>query len=112
MTTVQNNSNDIQTSNPGGRTDITLAPTSDDKFAKSYTLTVTLLKNGIDKLYQVIDEEGKVISKRKSARDYVAATIDSGNYFGRVDLAARFVSDAYSKYHETHIIAYLAATTL
>lgn len=46
---------------------------------KNYKLTATTLKNGKTP-YQVIDETGKVISKRTSTRNYVACTID-GSYF-------------------------------
>lgn len=47
--------------------------------------TVTGRKNG-KYLYQVIDSDGKVISERRSNRDYVACTIHGNFYFGRIDL--------------------------
>lgn len=55
---------------------------------KNYKLTATTLKNG-KTLYQVIDETGKVISKRTSSRNYVACTIDGSYYFGRLDLIGK-----------------------
>lgn len=39
--------------------------------------------------YQVIDESGKIISERKSNREYVACTIDGELYFGRLDLIGK-----------------------
>lgn len=55
---------------------------------QNYKLTATTLKNG-KTLYQVIDETGKVISKRTSTRKYVACTIDGSFYFGRLDLIGK-----------------------
>lgn len=40
-------------------------------------------------LYEVKDSTGKVISKRTSARDYVACTINGQYYFGRIDLIGK-----------------------
>lgn len=40
--------------------------------------------------YQVIDTESKaIVSKRTSARDYVACTADGSFYFGRLDLIGK-----------------------
>ncbi len=39
--------------------------------------------------YQVIDENGNVISERKSNREYVACTINGECYFGRLDLIGK-----------------------
>lgn len=40
--------------------------------------------------YEIVDiETNKVVSSRKSNREYVAATFDGNNYFGRVELAQR-----------------------
>lgn len=39
--------------------------------------------------YTVTDEKGKVISKRSSARDYVACTANGEFYFGRLDLIGK-----------------------
>lgn len=55
---------------------------------QNYKLTATTLKNG-KTLYQVIDETGKVISKRTSTRKYVACTINGEFYFGRLDLIGK-----------------------
>lgn len=54
----------------------------------TYKLTATALKNG-KTLYQVINENGEVISKRTSTRKYVACTIDGSIYFGRLDLIGK-----------------------
>ncbi len=54
----------------------------------TYKLTATALKNG-KTLYQVINENGEVISKRTSTRKYVACTIDGEFYFGRLDLIGK-----------------------
>jgi len=53
-----------------------------------YTLTKTTLKNGKFH-YVVIDNNGNIISERKSNREYVACTIDGGFYFGRLDLIGK-----------------------
>lgn len=53
----------------------------------NYELKVTETKNKAGKYhYQVIDEAGNIISERKSNREYVACSINSGFYFGRLDL--------------------------
>lgn len=53
----------------------------------NYELKVTETKNKAGKFhYQVIDENGNVISERKSNREYVACTINGQYYFGRIDL--------------------------
>ena len=54
---------------------------------QNFKLTATL--KGNKTLYQVIDETGKVISKRLSTRKYVACTIDGSYYFGRLDLIGK-----------------------
>ena len=55
-----------------------------------YTLKVTETKNKAGKFhYQVIDENGQLISERKSNRVYVACTRNGGFYFGRLDLVGR-----------------------
>ena len=54
----------------------------------NYKLTATALKNG-KALYQVIDNQGNIISKRTSSRKYVACTIDGSYYFGRLDLIGK-----------------------
>lgn len=55
---------------------------------KIYTLTKTTLKNG-KYLYVVTDNEGNVISERKSNREYVACTIHGTMFFGRLDLIGK-----------------------
>lgn len=40
-------------------------------------------------IYRVIDETGKEISHRVSAREYVACTINGEYYFGRLDLIGK-----------------------
>lgn len=40
-------------------------------------------------IYSVLDENGNVISQRRSAREYVAATINGSHYFGRLDLIGK-----------------------
>jgi hypothetical protein len=63
----------------------------------TYELKQTQLKNGKFH-YQVIDENGNVISDRKSNREYVACTVNGSMYFGRLDLIGkgdhgRFIKD-------------------
>lgn len=55
-----------------------------------YTLkkTETARKNG-KFFYEVIDENGNIISTRSSNREYVACTINGEFYFGRVDLVGK-----------------------
>ena len=56
----------------------------------NYELKVTETKNKAGKFhYQVIDENGNVISERKSNREYVACTAGGGYYFGRLDLIGK-----------------------
>lgn len=40
-------------------------------------------------IYQVVDDSGKVISQRVSAREYVACSINGDYYFGRMDLVGK-----------------------
>lgn len=55
-----------------------------------YTLNVKETKNKSGKfLYTITDENGKVISERKSNREYVAALADGSMYFGRLDLIGK-----------------------
>lgn len=54
---------------------------------KKYILTKTA--KGKKFLYEVKDENGKVISNRTSARDYVACTANIEFYFGRIDLIGK-----------------------
>lgn len=56
----------------------------------NYELKVTETNNKSGKFhYQVIDENGNVISERKSNREYAACTTNSGYYFGRKDLVGK-----------------------
>lgn len=56
----------------------------------TYKLTKTPIgKKGIEFLYQVIDQDGKEISRRTSMRNYVACTISGSHYFGRRDLVGK-----------------------
>ena len=54
----------------------------------TYTLTKTTLKNGKFH-YVVTDNNGNIISERKSNRNYVACTACGSNYFGRLDLIGK-----------------------
>lgn len=56
----------------------------------AYTLTRTELNTKAAKYhYQVIDQDGKIITDRKSNREYVACTIDGSLFFGRLDLIGK-----------------------
>ena len=56
----------------------------------NYELKVTTTNNKAGKFhYQVIDENGTIISERKSNREYVACTIKGAFYFGRLDLIGK-----------------------
>lgn len=56
----------------------------------NYELKVSITNNKAGKFhYQVIDENGTIISERKSNREYVACTIDGSYYFGRLDLVGK-----------------------
>jgi hypothetical protein len=56
----------------------------------NYELKVTETKNKAGKFhYQVIDENGTIISERKSNREYAACTAGGGYYFGRLDLIGK-----------------------
>jgi hypothetical protein len=46
-------------------------------------------QKGKNFLYTVTDENGNVISKRTSKREYVACTADGEYYFGRMDLIGK-----------------------
>lgn len=54
---------------------------------KKYILTKT--PKGKKFLYEVKDENGNVVSKRMSTRDYVACSINGEFYFGRLDLVGK-----------------------
>lgn len=40
-------------------------------------------------LYSIVDENGNVLQTRSSNREYVAATINGGYFFGRLDLIGK-----------------------
>ena len=54
---------------------------------KTYKLTKTT--KGNNNVYTVTDQQGNVLSKRVSKRDYVACTVDGRFYFGRLDLIGK-----------------------
>lgn len=58
-----------------------------------YTLIKTAINTKSAKYrYDIVDETGKVVSSRKTHREYVAALGPHGdNYFGRVDLVQSFL---------------------
>ena len=66
----------------------------------NYELKVTETNNKAGKFYyQVIDENGTIISERKSNREYAACTARSGYYFGRLDLIGKGDHGKAIKYH-------------
>ena len=55
-----------------------------------YTLKVTETQRKTGRfLYQVLDQDGNIISERRSHRTYIACTIDGTYYFGRLDLIGK-----------------------
>lgn len=53
----------------------------------TYTLSVKETGSKAAKYhYAVTDQDGNIISERKSKRQYVACTFDGSFYFGRLDL--------------------------
>lgn len=68
----------------------------------TYILTKTTLKNGKFH-YKVTDNNGNIISERKSNRDYVACTIDGWAYFGRLDLIGKGDHGRRIKYYKDEI---------
>lgn len=55
--------------------------------------------------YQVIDVDSKaIVSKRTSAREYVACTADGSFYFGRLDLIGKGVHGKWLS-HTAEILA-------
>jgi hypothetical protein len=69
----------------------------------NYELKVNITNNKSAKFhYQVVDENGTIISERKSNREYVACTIHGSFYFGRIDLIGkgdhgRYMRDSIEK---------------
>ena len=60
------------------------------KNVMNYELKVKETNNKVGKFhYQVIDENGTVISERKSNREYVACTINGAFYWGRINLIGK-----------------------
>jgi len=85
-------------------------------------LTITQTNKKAGKfLYQVIDENGTVLSSRTSNREYVACTVNGAYYFGRADLIGkgdhgRAINDAKKYDKQSSLttlstIAYLENTT-
>ena len=83
----------------------------------NYTLKVTETARKAGKYhYQVIDENGTVISERRSNRKYVACTINGSFYFGRLDLIGKgdhgkmlkYCADKPEELVKWNIIAYLS----
>lgn len=73
----------------------------------NYILKVTETNNKAGKfLYQIIDEAGKVLTERRSNREYVACTIDAFYFFGRVDLIGKGDHGRNLKYGYNQPIAY------
>lgn len=74
-------------------------------------LTVSVIGKSDGKyLYQIFDKTtGALLSKRRSNREYVAATIDGNSFFGRVDLAQKCKPYYFPLKGETKmpVIAYL-----
>lgn len=55
-----------------------------------YTLNVKETGNKASKFhYTITDENGNLITERKSNREYVAATVNGQFYFGRLDLIGK-----------------------
>jgi len=55
-----------------------------------YTLSVKETGNKAARFHYVVtDENGQVISERKSNREYVACTANGNQYFGRLDLIGK-----------------------
>ncbi len=79
----------------------------------TYKLTVNETKNKAGKYhYQVVDENGNVISERRSNRIYVACTINGGFYFGRKDLVGkgdhgRQIKGCITRNQQPYPVAYL-----
>lgn len=71
----------------------------------NYILTKT--QKGAKYQYQVIDTKtNEIISKRVSAREYVACTANGAYYFGRIDLIGKGdhgrTIKAFEQYSKTH----------
>lgn len=63
-----------------------------------YTLNVKETGNKAAKFhYTVTDENGNIISERKSNREYVACTKNGSHYFGRLDLIGKGDHGKYLK---------------
>jgi 2',3'-cyclic-nucleotide 2'-phosphodiesterase (5'-nucleotidase family) len=65
----------------------------------TYKLNVTETNKKSGKFhYTVTDENGNVISERKSNRVYVACTASGSHYFGRLDLIGKGDHGSHLKY--------------
>ena len=88
--------------------------TKTNRQMSTFKLSVTETKNKAGKfLYQVIDQDGRLVSERRSNRVYVACTVTGSHYFGRVDLIGKGDHGRMLKYwkeegiSENNSIAYL-----
>ena len=78
----------------------------------NYELKVTESNKKSSKYcYQVVDENGNVVSERNSNREYVASTINCAFLFGRLDLIGkgdhgRFLKDFQNNpdYHKADFV--------
>lgn len=61
------------------------------------TYKLNKVQKGKNFEYTVTDENGNIISKRVSARDYVACTANGEYYFGRLDLIGKGDHGKYLK---------------
>lgn len=61
--------------------------------------------------YQVIDENGNVISERHSNREYVACVANGSLYFGRLDLIGKGEHGSNIKYFERVLAGLVPGTT-
>lgn len=65
----------------------------------TYILNVKETGNKAGKFhYSVTDENGNIISERKSNNEYVACTINGRFYFGRIDLIGKGDHGKYLKF--------------
>lgn len=65
---------------------------------KTYKLTKT--PKGSNNVYTVTNQQGTVLSKRVSKRDYVACTINGEFYFGRPDLVGKGDHGSLLKFYQ------------
>jgi hypothetical protein len=74
-------------------------------------LTVTLTNNKSGKYhYRVIDHLGGVISERHSNREYAAACHNGFKYFGRIELALKYINGDCKKFSNMPAVAFFEET--